>query len=838
MSEGGGRNTLRSWLAHPRKRPVLFGAAGLLALLLALLLYLFLGRAKQTVQAPPPPKPAPKPIAPPPAPKPKPKPPPPKPTPHFEVTPFGAFAQDTFDTMHRKNVLVAAAGNPRALLTPPDLRFKGLDSVDFVKKVAAFEKREVAWFRDGWAAVLYRKAGREKLARFLEDIVSNDPNTRAQAAWRARALQDPLVVEPLLRAAQGGDYETARQARISLRAIGWESALLVNQELALPVVQAELARANESLQAAAAAALSMADAQAAMPMLLFLLASEPGGDEVPSAAAQAFVRLGTPDALAQLYLMAVHDEPAMRTACARALANLPGSRSLDLLKELVKDPHERVKAAAAYAIGCNPDPDKYPFFWDTLNAADPYSKTATEILLGLGRCDGEKPLAVLESVIGQRNVATSVAALFNLGRHGAQAWPLLDNELANARLRRGPDNSRPFVVPGDAPFHAAIQTLGHIADARARELLGDALYHQDKNVLQNALIALCLVGDADAAKRIDARFAAGNYVTFDRSAIGSLLKYPREQNFPLFEKAFKAQSPKCEWGLVDALADTGGDNAKPCIEQAMTGPDIKVRDQALAAMARMDCEWVQERLTAILQDASAKTPNAAENVPSALYLGLGSAGDERAILSIEEAKDDPERVMNATEISAMGRIGGHRALAHVLRFLKDAKRTNVTTGAIALALIVPDLETSDYPAAQAAAEAALSSTEAAAREHACRVLIQCGIESSVPALTALVQDYQLHITHETALLALAAIGTDSALEAIAKELSCYRTDKQKLAVRLLGNSHQKKARDLLIKQSMLSKFCLPAIREQLLRNWPDDPEAQKAARQIEARFKR
>jgi HEAT repeat protein len=205
---------------------------------------------------------------------------------------------------------------------PAKLRFKPIAGRELLAAVAATRDLKVAWVRADRCAVLYEGAAAAEIERVREDLAAPDLAVRRAAAWRGGWLRDPQMVSPVVQAARSADAEVARQARLSLRRLGWAAVVAIDAG-ALEVIATDVAEGGD-VGKAAVEALGQAAAD--------------GGAEAEKAVALCEKTLADP-------------RPWKRRDTIRAMAEAGGKQALPFLDKALADPDISVRQMATHCLG-------------------------------------------------------------------------------------------------------------------------------------------------------------------------------------------------------------------------------------------------------------------------------------------------------------------------------------------------------------------------------------------------------------------------------------------------------------------------------------------------------
>jgi len=191
------------------------------------------------------------------------------------ITPRGSSAEDAFEQLRKKGLRAELLGPLRLLVVPSELRFKPVPGRELVEAMAKFRGRKVSWLNGGTTAVILRGADEADVRRFLEDIRSEIPAVRADAAWRAGWMEDVRVVPPLAVAAMDDkDKEVSEQAMRSLARLGWPAVGAIAPDAAIDPLEKALADQNGSVHSSTTFALGSVGGERALALLEKALANQ------------------------------------------------------------------------------------------------------------------------------------------------------------------------------------------------------------------------------------------------------------------------------------------------------------------------------------------------------------------------------------------------------------------------------------------------------------------------------------------------------------------------------------------------------------------------------------
>jgi HEAT repeat protein len=184
-----------------------------------------------------------------------------------------------------------------------------------------------------------RKAGKRLWSLLEADLAP----VRTSAAFALAQLRDPALVQAFILALKGASSKRLAKAVITLGEAGYVNAA--------PYLAAGFTRDDKRLSAAFARTLGMLADRSVVPLLIQAL----DDGFVPAEAAEALGRLGDARAAPSLLKALGHKKPKVRAAAAYALGcigQLPANKETELLERLSRlsgDASDAVKLCAAVA---------------------------------------------------------------------------------------------------------------------------------------------------------------------------------------------------------------------------------------------------------------------------------------------------------------------------------------------------------------------------------------------------------------------------------------------------------------------------------------------------------
>ena len=230
------------------------------------------------------------------------------------------------------------------------------------------------------------------------------------------------------------------------------------------------------------------------------------------------------------------------------------------------------------------------------------------------------------------------------------------------------------------------------------------------------------------------------------------------------------------WKILEALSRLGGDQAVRTLSEALNESDPRVVEEAVRGLGRLQ---VRDAVPALQQLAGGATGNLLQSILEA----LGDIGDKRAVSTLEQAFNNPDKFIEVQASYGLAKLGKKEALTRLNAFLKGDPGEDKVGLLAAYYLVKLDrdaglehleamMKKPDSPLAPLAAETlgktenpravlvlveALKAPDPAVRQAVARALVRVGGPRAVTALKKLRADANPGV-RSTALLGLADLG--------------------------------------------------------------------------------
>ncbi len=492
-----------------------------------------------------------------------------------------------------------------------------------------------------------------------------------------------------------------------------------------------------------------------------------GRSDIPSALkralAEALGEIGDPRAIPALVGALKDENERVRRAAAVALGRI-GAPAVPALIGALKDADREVRRAAAEALGRIGDREAVPALIGALKDADwEVRGAAAEALVRIGA----PAVPALVGALKDENGWVRGAAAEALGRVGdPRAVPALVGALEDAEewVRRaaagalgriGDREAVPALVGAleDADWwvrEAAAEALGRIGDREAVPALTEALKDAYERVRRAAAWALGEIGDREAVPAlVGALKDADREVR--RAAAGALGRIGDREAVPALLGALKDENERVRWAAAGALGEIGDREAVPALVGALKDADAEVRRAAAGALGRIGDREAVPALVGALKDADGEVRRAAAGA-------LGRIGDREAVPALVGALKDADERVRWAAAGALGRIGDREAVPALIGALKDADWGVRWAAAVALR------EIGDREAVPALV-GALKDENERVRWAAAGALGRIGDPQAVPALIGALKDADWEVRGAAA-GALGRIGNREAVPAL------------------------------------------------------------------------
>lgn len=116
------------------------------------------------------------------------------------------------------------------------------------------------------------------------------------------------------------------------------------------------------------------------------------------------------------------------------------------------------------------------------------------------------------------------------------------------------------------------------------------------------------------------------------------------------------------WKILEALSNLGGDQAVSILSASLNDSDPRIVEEAVRGLGRLR---VKDSVPALQQLAGA----ASGNLLQAVIEALGDIGDKRALSTLEQAYNNPDKFIEVQVSYALAKLGKKEALARLNGFL-------------------------------------------------------------------------------------------------------------------------------------------------------------------------
>lgn len=116
------------------------------------------------------------------------------------------------------------------------------------------------------------------------------------------------------------------------------------------------------------------------------------------------------------------------------------------------------------------------------------------------------------------------------------------------------------------------------------------------------------------------------------------------------------------WKILDALSRLGGDQAVRILSEALDDQDPRVVEEAVRGLGRLQ---IRDAVPALQQLAGSATGNLLQ----AVFEALGDIGDKRAISTLEQAIQNPDKFIEVEASYALAKLGKKDAATRLQGFL-------------------------------------------------------------------------------------------------------------------------------------------------------------------------
>jgi HEAT repeat protein len=578
----------------------------------------------------------------------------PKPGAAATVTPHGADLWEACEQLGRNGLKVTRFGmNRRERYLPKwpvplDLRFKPVDGNTFVETIAATYGFKVAYVRNGTHAVLYPGASDVDVARFQKDLDAPSADVRRDAVWRGGWMQDVRVVPGLVKAARDTDADVVREARVALHRVGWETALVLDED-AIDLIAGEFDAAGDAGRQSIVTVLGrVGGAKAAgflekwRPHPAVSLEQAKRDVQMNWSVEKALGALGLAPVM-PLEKALADKSVVVRHAAVVALGNANSAavggreKARAQLLAACNDPEFYVRDTALEGLGQLGGEDALPVFAKALED----HRLCVFATRGLGNLGGEKAVTLLEKALADPDEI--------LRQYAAEALGCAGGERAETLLEKALADPSPKVREGVA------KALGDLGGETALTLLEKLLTDADSSVRVEAAHALSRVGVPRALDVLEAALTHADEQVRE-GAEHALYELGTPNLLVLVGHLLRNPSAKMRVLGVSKLTLSTGDGCWALVDRALADPAPEVRSEAALTAGALGGEAAVARLEKVLNDTASEVRGAAGQA-------LGIAGGEKSLVLLEKALNDPVPEASQSASEALSPFNGRRQFA-------------------------------------------------------------------------------------------------------------------------------------------------------------------------------
>jgi HEAT repeat protein len=495
-----------------------------------------------------------------------------------------------------------------------------------------------------------------RLIALLKYDYSYTASHQATAATALGALGDPAAIPPLVASVARPSLSEAALA--SLAKIGGADAatgvLSVLQDIWW----------YDGLVAAIRTLGHIGD-RTAIPAIVDLVVRH--GSEQPEfrrAAAEAFGRLGGPDAVEPLLAALVDPDEQTVAIAGVALSGLP--HVVPRLAQMLGNKASAVRSAACDALGLTSDGNAVPVLAQTL-AGDRSGPVRSAAAAALGRIGGAD---AGEALFGALNdpAASTAAAVALAGMAEAPAGRLAELLAGGSEVERRAAATALGTVA--APVDGTV-LIAALADKTpvVRRAAVDALGQRAEPMAVPQLLALLTDDDQPGALRARAAAALGRIGA--REAVEPLIRALRQDVGPVRLKAADALGRFRSESAIAALAHTAGSDADAAVRAVAVEALAEIGPPATPALAVLLNQVERRERLAVIHAIGRSGGDAAIAPLAELVMDGGPGTDLRSSVRSWPQSNDPEELLVATQ--ALARMDDPRSI-EPLRFALVAGR--------------------------------------------------------------------------------------------------------------------------------------------------------------------
>ena len=480
--------------------------------------------------------------------------------------------------------------------------------------------------------------GAPMVDRLVEQLRSDETETRRAAATALGRIGDPRAVEPLVALLDDDDRELLVVASNALARIGdgraFEPLLRLIGDDDLGVRQAAIGALNSighpQMSARMRALLEDGDPrirESAVKIAGYfgyascadaLLDRCRDTDETVRAAALEHVAFLDDGRSAPVLIAALANEtPRARAAAAQALAHAAGAEALDALRRAAGDPDPWVRYFSVTSLGRLSDRASLPRL-EQMAAEDGAQQVRLAAIGAIGEIgvanDGAA-VSMLEAISEAPDDELAMAAL--------RALASVDAASAFDALQRALSAERP------ARRAVAAEALARRGGPQAIELLQwTAAADPDASVMRTAIEGLGRIGDGASAHAREAVVAIAALAAdpVRRASVIATLARLSDAAIPRLGEALQSRDPSVRRAVLEALGRLTRPAASAYLQTALTDEDASVRQLAVTVLARLGTRGLAKSFAELAaSDPSEVVRRAAESAMRRMRKGQGGS---------------------------------------------------------------------------------------------------------------------------------------------------------------------------------------------------------------------
>jgi HEAT repeat protein len=506
---------------------------------------------------------------------------------------------------------------PSGRVVPAALRFKPVAARTLVEEAAKLHGFKIAWYRDGKVAILYRGTSDDELRRVEEELASPDDKTRRIAVWRAPYVDDPRIIEPLVKAAAKRELGMIRIFAGGLTRLGWTAVVAAGPPEALDLyVQCCDNFESYRMNIGDFAALTQAGGERGIGILAERRNLRSGWHLHP-ALTLYLACSDQPRARQMLEEIAAGGNSPRRIAALAALGYIGDKQAVAVLEGALKDAPPEIRAAAVWALGRTGNPEPRAALRKLLASEDEIVRR--EAILGLARGAEEEDVARLLAAARTWKGKIGHRALFALGETGLDSAA---DGLAELFKKHEDWNVS----------HAAASALGEMGTARAVALLKPGVEIAEGGRRLAAIRALGRCAHPEARRILEglaasgplADVAVGSLICYGPSAAPVVERHLFNPGYGLWAGNFEAflgfnharraaiieemlgHADRAVRGQAAGRLSWGGLGILKAVDKALGSDDAVIREITVRELEMLGGEPARERLAALAKDKDKK----------------------------------------------------------------------------------------------------------------------------------------------------------------------------------------------------------------------------------------